>query len=95
MKESCYLVLKPAVLLQHLLTLDCAFKAVKLKLDLRNSVNQPLKHVLQQSDYRMYVGSGVVLVHLGFFFRQGNVRPIFRIEVNSNEATDCIHQATN
>ena len=41
-----YLVLKPAVLLQHLLTLDCAFKAVKLELHLWNSVNQPLKHIL-------------------------------------------------
>ena len=39
------------------------------------------------------VGLVLIKIHLGFFFRQGNVRSIFRIEVNSNEATDCIHQA--
>ena len=31
--------------------------------------------------------------YLGFFFRQGDVGPIFRIKVNANEAADRIHQA--
>ena len=44
----CHLILKPAVLFQHLLAFDCAFETVKLKLDFWHRIHQSFEHVLEQ-----------------------------------------------